>query len=642
MKLGKQLYLVHERAGQSQHRIRIVPELKDALVDWTSSTRVSPVFVVSVPSGTQNRDHEFRGANTLLFVGPVHPEEIITACASPPSRMWVGFGLLNVIVETNSKANSTALLKFARNRGLAIECWRLKGNIVQTVSGSDSAQVGDIGARLGRLSAKSAIPEVREALHEYCPLMASSIARSGPLPRGIHDNLVRTQEYIEGAVKQAAATEKLTPYRLLGQLLMVNAGLSRFSSQTFAGTVPISETECHFWTHSLLGIGVPSIGLWKITDFLEKTLGRAQLPERFATLGEITANIPDLCTLDVNDPFWTADHLGRAKLGRAKNNGTDELFVPLLAYFSARDGFRSTSTTISAPLASVASCNSPRWSLLTLTHEVSHILVRAMLASLYPDFEDAQALESTLELLELQQGRTLLDEIRRYFFISILMIDKVHANGKGRRDLNAEELTKLLGHWHREIEETFVHVFDFLYFYGKDVSKYINGIWASWGTIPNITTRVPDYVIRTISAVLANHLRRPKGEEAARELVVHALTELQQSGAGGSYVDVALTYISEHWADEIKPRVNARRSLVKIAQTFFFSESIATLVRREPEISGGATEKEGYTLRQGHLDLRTIRNPLRFLELYSISVQPSPAESLWIYYVLSFCVTDPI
>jgi hypothetical protein len=466
--------------------------------------------------------------------------------------------------------------------------------------------------------------------------MASTITRGKNLPANIQENLARTQSFVEHAVKKTEQAKDDGDYRLLGQLLAINAGLSRFSSQTFAGTVPVFETECHFWSHSLLGIGVASIGLFRITEFLESTLGTARLPERFAELSLIDREIPDLCRLDVNDPFWTADHLGRVKLGTKD----PEPIVPLIAYFSARDGFRSTSTTISAPLASIAACNSQRWTLLTITHEVSHILVRGMLSSLYPDFDSKPQIDRCLETLQSQKGDTLLQEISRLLFVHIIKIDQAHSQREEALELDSESFVDLLQNWNRDVEEIFVHVFDFLYFYGNDAERYIRGIWSSWGTIPNINARIPDYVVRTISAMLTNHLRRPGGEGTARDLVVRTLSEMQKSGAGGTYIQIALDYIEHHWK-EIKERVLARKGLVKIAKTFFFSESVATSVRREPEISGGASDREGYTLKVGHLDLRAIGNPLRFLELYSMAAQPSAIESLWIYHVLTFCVERP-
>jgi hypothetical protein len=636
MRLDKQLYLILERV-KSSHRVRITPDLRDVLTRWTASTRLSPIYSIDRGTGEveTGRTFRFRGGHVLVLLGPIHPDEV-AACVSPDTRLWATFGLLNNIVLPASEVEQRRLLKLAKKKKVAFELWRLKDGILRSHEQSETGEVGDIGAKLGRLAVKSVAAEVREALHEYCPLMASTCARGLHLPPYIRNNLVRTHDYVEQTIRDSEiGSNDLTPYRVLGQMLTINAGLSRFSSQTFAGTIPVTETECHFWSHSLLGIGVASIGLCRLTEFLELTLGKADLPQRFEQLSRVTREVPDLCKLDVNHPFWTTDHLGRAI---PESNSGSEPIVPLLSYFSARDGFRSTLTTLSAPLASVSSCNSPRWSLLTITHEISHILVRALLAKIYPDMESPEEVYSTIELLDRDHGSNLLEEIRRFLLITVWMLDNVHGRKRQNRDIDADLLKKLIENWQREVEEVLVHVFDFLYFYGKDVTKYVNGIWASWGTIPNISTRIPDYVVRTISSVLTNHLRRPEGAEVARDLVVTTLSELQKTDMGGDYVETALNYIRDHWQDEIRERVLARKGLVKIAQTFLFSESIATSVRGEPEIRGGATEKEGYSLRMGHLELKIIRNPLRFLELYSVSSQPSSLESLWIYLVLAFGV----
>jgi hypothetical protein len=634
MRISKQVYLVLERLRGRNHQIRIAENLGQVLSEWKSSTRISPIYPITFSNSTPTLNHRFKGEFKLLFIGPIHPQDVI-ASPSEVDAAWAGYGLLNTILIPNSEKTTRRLLQLARERQLGFELWRIKDGKIQDAVQSETGTVERrIGKSLSRLSAGTFAPEVREAIHEFCPLMASTLARCGYLPSSIRTNLDETERYVDATVKDA--TKKgaaVSSYRLLGQLLTLNAGLSRFSSQTFAGTVPIEETECHFWSHSLLGIGMASIGLWRMTEFIEETLGRARLPERFAEFSKMRDSVPNLRTLDINHPFWTTDHLGKIALPPDK----PEPIVPLLSYFSARDGFRSTPTTISAPLASVTSCNSPRWSLLTITHEITHVVIRAILTEVYPDFDDPQQLDACLSLLE-QNGpsNTLLEEIRKLLLITIFNMDK---GGKNQDvDVDEETLTKTIERSQREVEEIFVHVFDFLYFYGRDLDKYIGGIWASWGTIPNIATRVPDYVIRSICAALSNHIRREKGEEIARDQVVESLKKLQRNSMGGTYVDAALKYINDHWQDELRQRVMIRKELVKIVQAFLFSTSVATKVRGEPAISGGATEKEGYTLRRGELEKQAIRNPLHFLELYSVTVHSSPVESLWIYYVLAFSV----
>jgi hypothetical protein len=415
--------------------------------------------------------------------------------------------------------------------------------------------------------------------------MASTLARSNYLSVGIRENLAKIQDYVDETIEDAEASgADFSSYQLLGQMLTLNAGLSRFSSQTFAGTIPIAETECHFWSHSLLGIGLASIGLWRVTDFIENKLGQARLPERLDLLNNIRTGIPDLRILDVNNEFWILDHLKSVV-----PKGKPDQIVPLLPYFSARDGFRSTSTTISAPLASVTSCNSSRWSLLTITHEISHVIIRGMLATLYPDLNEPAEIASAIKWLDSNGScDTLLEEVRRLLLTTILTMEHPEPD---EISVDDEYLVRAIESRHHEVEEIFVHTFDFLYFYGKDLDKYINGIWASWGTIPNIATRVPDYVVRSICAVLSKHIRRPDGELFARDSVVEALKRLHSNGIGGKYVDTALNYIKTHW-NEIRIRVLARKGLIQIALAFFFSESIATSVRGEPAISGGASEKE--------------------------------------------------
>jgi hypothetical protein len=101
----------------------------------------------------------------------------------------------------------------------------------------------------------------------------------------------------------------------------------------------------------------------------------------------------------------------------------------------------------------------------------------------------------------------------------------------------------------------------------------------------------------------------------------------------------ALQYIELHWGDDLKDRVIARKDLVKLAQAFFFSEHLATDVRRESAIVGGTgKDREGYPLTINEIEVRAITNPLHFLELYTGNKLPSAMESAWFFYVLAFCV----
>ena len=256
-----------------------------------------------------------------------------------------------------------------------------------------------------------------------------------------------------------------------------------------------------------------------------------------------------------------------------------------------------------------------------------------------PRLRSDHELSSALKLLKNADPNNLLEEIRQFLLTTILGIEAVHS-GNHNVVFDKERLVTVVEHWQREVEEILVHTFDFLWFYGRESDKYIRGIWMSWATIPNIKNRIKDYVVRTICAVLSRYLLQgPNAEELARDVVVTTLRALQADGMGGDHVVAAIEYIEHHWEDEIQGRVIARKDLVKIVQAFFFSETLATEVRKEEAIVGGTEkEREGYPLAVNEIEIRTITNPLRFLELYTGSKLPSAMESAWFFYVLAFCV----
>ena len=377
-------FLVLERHAESDHHVvRIISSAATAIRGWMASTRISPIFRIEGFGTPSPSEYAFRGEKALLFLGPVHPEPVLAHCKTK-SRIWLTLGLFNVMVVPSMPTELDALQQWARENGVPHELWRIKNGTVTEVHYWKPVEAASKWRNtLEGLSQTAFATELREALGEYCPLMAATVCRSATLPGEVFHEVAGISDSVSTMLSQLATVNAPhVPYCLLGQLLTINAGLSRFSSQTFAGTSPIASTECHLWSHSLLGIGVASIALRNFRHFLDLTLGAARLPERFAEFAKITEQVPNLC--DSYPPY--DDLLAKVHLPA---NGMQPL-VPLLTCYSARDGYRSTETTISAPLAAVSSCNSLRWSLMTLTHEFSHVVVRGILADLLPDFNNRE------------------------------------------------------------------------------------------------------------------------------------------------------------------------------------------------------------------------------------------------------------
>ena len=639
MKLGSQHpFLVLKRTDDGKHhRVAIVPSRAEVLRQWTASTRISPLFGLTDISANSPEEAKFKHPTHIVFLGPIHPEKVLPFCGKK-TCLWLTLGLFNILFATTSTEEVSALIKWLKKNSVAYEKWLVKSGVVQPAATSDQwVEEPSWRNTLQKIPSLKFPPELGEVVQEYCPLMASALARSHPLPPAFANDLRQFHDFVEKRLLQPSAgsdtmTEDL--YKVLGRMAIINAGLSRFAAQTFSGTTRITETECHYWSHSLLGVGTANTALWRIQKFLREKVGEARLHLRFKKYAD-GPNEKNLATED-----WPeGDFLGKTQIPE----GEKQPVRPLLAYFSSRDGFRSTDLTISVPLSAVSGCNSPQWSLMTITHEVSHVVIRAILSDLYPSMNDPKALQETISLLKANApGKTVLLEVRRIMLFAIHEMERVACGRKPNEapSYDATDLHRLLAHWRPHVEETLVHVFDFLYFYGRDVERYVRGIWISWGTIPNLSTRVHSYVQRTICAIMSTHLRRgaAAADLACKELLA-CLKEMKKGGYGGRYVIEAIHYIEQKWDSEIKDKVEARRELIKIAVHFLFSESIATKVLGEAYITGGQDKKhDGYDFRPNQIELKPLSNPLHFLKVYTGQNSSSPAESAWVYHILAFCV----
>lgn len=625
------LVLTQDSATGDQ-KVAVLASVGAAIKGWQPLTRVSPLFGVEDALVQSPPNYTFQRVKHIIFLGPVRPDLVIAQC-SPQSVVWLTLGLFNVVVVAATSREADKLRSWAVKNNIPWERWRTSKGVIAAVEqgGHDQADPAENWRDdLAALADGDYGEELQDAVHEYCSLMASSIARSTASANQLTQDLVRLSAAVARMIRQPGALTGEHKYVALGQMLTVNAGLSRFSSQTFAGTSPIQKTECHYWTHSLLGVGIATLALRNLVRFIEGTLGEARLATRFALLRGQTKNVPDM----TKEEMPTDDPLGTMTLPEELRTP----LVPLLPYFSARDGYRSTELSISAPLSVICSCRSRSWSLTTLTHEIAHVVIRAVLAGLLPDLHDDDQLNECAALIDNHTvGRSVFDEIRRMILFSIIKLEETATARKGEMKFAKSDLRYLIQRWRQEVEEIMVHVFDYMYFYGRDTEQYVAGIWASWGTIPNVRSRVKEYVTRTVSAVLVHHLRRgSQAEGMARTQVQEALKTLADSGQGGRYVSEAIDYLQNEWEADIRGRVAARRQLVKIVASFLFSERIATPLRAESEIGGGAPDHEGYELRVRELDAKAVSNPLRFVESYTEASEANSIDSAWMLYVLAF------
>jgi hypothetical protein len=284
----KEALLVLRSAASEVKRVEIVPSLSEALLGWNGRDRVSPILEIETPRSATA--FQFKpGAASLFFMGPANPalaDGCMPRLTGKSDRAWLTFGLFNLVFYTGSRAVERYLVAWARRHRVRWEQWELRGTELKrdTHSESTNGRPDDLLRSLNDFRFRAPLPELRDAGEEYCALLAAAACRSYDVDPLITQELEQTNAIItKSALKHASETNR-RGLPAIALLVDANAALSRFTSQMFSGIPRICETECHFWTHSLLGTGVAHLALLKIRRFITLTLGEARIPDQIKLL----------------------------------------------------------------------------------------------------------------------------------------------------------------------------------------------------------------------------------------------------------------------------------------------------------------------------------------------------------------------
>jgi hypothetical protein len=321
--------------------------------------------------------------------------------------------------------------------------------------------------------------------------------------------------------------------------------------------------------------------------------------------------------------------------------------LPLITYFSGRDGFSSHIYTLSAPLTTIAECNSLRSSLLTITHELAHIQIRGVLSVVYPDIDNAEHIALATEMLTPNfKAKTWLEAAKQLLLEGVVSLEQ-EWNGTDQLDNELGDpaaTSRILRRWRREAQEILVHAFDFLYFYSSKPNVYISSIWHSWCAIPGIADRVPEYVIRTLCATGSTYLYMEDHVARLEAIKDDALEQFREVKAAGSllsdYVDGAIQQLENNWTPSngspgIRSKLRAGLILTRFVKAFLYSEVFAAQIYSERYITSSSVKESGYAKKRNQYDLVPIGNPLRFLS-ENIKDSPTETDSIWVLHNLAF------
>lgn len=644
--------VLHSDAGAKLPRLEIVASFSEVLLRWTAGTRLSPIwrldgYDLGLAGDCSQSQH-------VLFIGPVQPalvtDQVVALRQPGAAEIWLSAGCFNVIVREPLKGGRALcideLVAWATTANVPFERWTLHGGQITEVS-SRTHDTSAAQAGLTRLAALANTPVeegLQATLEEYLALQASTLTRAAAMTPALFSDFADVAESI-GLLMQAHADKTLSAIDLNSRLVSINAALSRASSQTYSGTPPVFSTECHFWIHSLLGTGAANIALARVAEWVQGVLGEERLPERLIALKSLEHDVPDLRRLQTDNSLLDRDLLGSVAI---EPNARGRVY-PLITYFSGRDGFSSHLQTLSAPIATLAECNSYRSSLMTVTHEISHILIHGVLPSIYPDHTRPGVLD---ELTAMTKGAytppNMLAAARKLMFEGLVSMEQAARGTDFDIAHIPAAIPEILTGNRLEAQETLVHTFDFMYFYAGKPDFYIKSIWHSWSAIPGISDRIAGYVMRTLCAISANLLRDPfeKRLPAAIRAVRRALQRLQADGGLMSdYVDRALTYLDETEADPkrletLRREYTARLDLVRLVRLFLYSDAIAAKLYNDPYARGARDSKTGSLKTLLEYDTAPVGNPITFLR-DTLKANPKPAESIWVLHALAFDLRKP-
>ncbi|MBT9520814.1 MAG: hypothetical protein IV101_07940 [Dechloromonas sp.] len=586
-----------------------------ALGEWQTGDRISPAY-----GTTKQRAQDVSPGvkRTVFFIGPVEPSTI-----TPRGNVLLTTGIYNFVMVVDSEQDiQGASQELALYPILPWERWDLDGTNVQTVTYSPA--VVNTPGRSDNSCAPLPIeaPELKAAATEYRTLMASTIGKAKVYCRSVEEDLLRFDKNF----RKFLESEDDHPVSKHGWLINVNAALSRFSSQTFAGTSPIMETECHFWSHSFLGVGAATLALTTIRRIVET----AVLDASFCNILDEISDPPArqgrrLCSIPSDDAFWSSDHIDAAATAvqakKSRGEAGDDTLLPLIVCFSGRDGFRSTQFSLSAPLEIITNCNTVSWTLLTLTHEISHVIIEAVLGKLL-DINNVGAIERIYSLVIGETPPANFKELlSEYLCIAFMRM-------AGHEQMSPAIINNIILKHYAEADEILTHIFDFIYFYRKDNELYIRSVWASWAVIPNIRDRIPDYLIRTLCALLSRNMHIANKYDETFNILLDNLKSLQSEHPNAQYLQGAIDEMVKNKDGYIKT-LKCREHFVKLVRFFLYSPAIAERFMK----SIGPSSNSLTTL---IFDGRSIGGPLRFLETVSRDKRPSETKSLWILYQLAF------
>lgn len=618
-------------------KVKIFASTQEAIEKWDWTSRSSPIFSFD---GPESPDLQAEGNQYLFFVGPIDPDVLdidIPAFAT--------LGTYNLVLIADPLLHHLYDVRdfFARNPEVRWECWQVEAGIIVRTGFSQGGSPRNDRLKPRRANVAHGLQSAEE---ENCTLLAAATSKAHHYFPKIGLELEAFAETFREKLESSSIDGDNTK---LSWLVNVNAHLSRFTSQAFSGVSPIQSTESHFWSHSLLGIGMACQALVNIRRFTERAVGAADWIDTLDRLDQVSlpadwkpmlSRVPQVASQWQDLEIVVQEAVNHEAKVALERSPVDDQRLPLIVCFSGRDGFRSTLFSLSAPLEVISGANAFGWTPMTLSHEICHVWMSGILGTIFPNVGDPVQVEALGRLIDgVHSPASVLDDLRRAFYYCYMMLEREALEVPDHepdipRDKKRTWIEVVEGH-SLQVNETLTHILDYQFFYQQNEVRYIKSIWSSWDVIPNIKDRLSQYIIRSACALLSERINHESPIDATLIRLTALLEELRGEMGSANYLSDAIGILNRD-VSALKKKLEHRELLVRLAKVFFTNRPIGARLDREYQEPHGIYN----TLSPLVIDYHQIWNPLRFVSHFSVDRRGDRTKSLWILTKIAF-MQDP-
>ncbi len=459
---------------------------------WYSHGLATPIIIASDISVIEGFERDYQSRLRAIEIWEVRAGVLVRSSTRLSPAMKIDPKALSLVACASFDADTRSLVS------------QLQQSLMTAAAAAAQFAPRDIGV----------FAEVVHAANETISELAFLIQQSGTPPLSVSRDVVQ-------AILTDSVQRQQRIHQRIGDLVQLNSTLSYVISQSYSGRPPILLHPSPFISYQLLGVGTAARALSALCRFVESRFAEHSICSTIDTKYRLLPPVEEFVNLQNFDPGKWRDFARKEKLDFHFDSAAPEVVKPRLLYFSSRLGFRESEFTLTAAAQVLELSCTARWNLITMSHELIHAHVRAILAAIFAGTAETCTSSEFARFCDIfaqardgdHAGLHLIDSLRNAIFSyakhrqpARRLAKAASATTKSRlRDSvpksDAASLRDCLTGSFRILNEIIVHTLDYYYFYNGSTSTYVTLLWQSWATVPAVLEHLDEYLLRTLIPV---------------------------------------------------------------------------------------------------------------------------------------------